>query len=199
MNRRSLLLSLIALPLFQAAAIDLTPRWLETSFDGIPKRRLYFADGDKKYMLSIDQETEVRAQFGGSTFKFPKFPNIDFIVMPSKFKPADAFDEAKLVEYRENARSLLPARAHGAETVEEVSNPIPINQWKSYRIKMKFSMDSRTYMQEITFLNVNENDQLVLVTSAPDRDWVEAGERSWQILRSWQQMLPDDEGPPKGN
>ena len=199
MNRHSLLLSLIALPLFHAAALDLTPRWTDVSIDGVTKKQLYFTDGAKKFMLSTDQETEVSPQLGGTNFRFPKLPDIDFIVLPSKFKPTDAFDEVKLVQYREAARALTPARSRGVETVEEESNPIPINRWKSFRVKLRYTMDSRAYAQEVTFLNVSEADQIVLVTSAPERDWTEATERSWQILRSWQEMLPGDEVKLKGN
>ena len=199
MKRHRVLLGLIALPLFQASALDLTPRWIDTSIDGVPKRQLYFADGEKKFLLSIDKETEVAARYGGVNFRFSKFPDIEFIVMPSRFKPADAFDEIKLIEYRESARSLLPARAKSVQTAEEKANPIPINGWKSFRILLRFTMDARAYSQEVTFLNVNERDQIVTVTSAPECDWNEAGERSWQIVRSWQEMLPGDDGPPKGN
>ena len=199
MKRSSLLLSLLALPLLHASALDLTPRWTDTAIDGVPQRRLYFADGDKKFMLSIDRETEVAARFGGASFKFTKLPDIDLIIVPSRFKPSDPFDEQKLVEYREAARSLLPARGRSAETVEEQSNPVPINGWKSFRVKLRFTMDSRTYAQEVTFLNVSETDQIVLVTSAPEREWAEASDRSWQIVRSWQEMLPGDELPAKGN
>ena len=107
--------------------------------------------------------------------------------------------QTTLVKYREAARSLLPARAKSAETVEEQSNPIPINGWTSFRVKARFTMDSRAYTQEVTFLNVSEKDQVTLVTSAPERDWNEAGERSWQIVRSWQEMLPGDDDPNSSN
>lgn len=199
MKPHPLLPGLLALPLLHAAALDLTPRWTDTSIDGIPKRQLYFADGGKKFTVSLDQETEVTPQLGGTSFRFPKLPDIDFIVLPSKFKPSDAFDETKLVQYREAARSLAPAQSRGVETVGEQANPIPINRWQSFRVKLRFTMNSRLYAQEITFLNVSEADQVVLVTSAPERDWSEATERSWQILRSWQEMLPGDEAKSKGN
>ena len=199
MKTRTALLSLFALPLLHASAIDLTPRWTDTAIDGIPKRQMYFADGSKKFLLSIDKETEVGARFGGAEFKFPKFPDIDFIMVPSQFKPDAAFDETNLAAYREAARKLLPARAHDAEIAEEKANPIPINGWKSFRALIHFKMDSRACVQTVTFLNLNERDQIVLVTTAPERDWNEASERSWQIFRSWQEMLPGDEGPAKGS
>ena len=199
MKTRNSLLSLLALPLFQASAIDLTPRWIDTSIDGVPRHQLYFADGTKKFMLSIDRETDVSPRFGGVDFTFPKLPDIDFIVVPSRFTPDVPFDEARLIEYREAARKLLPARARGAEITEEVANPIPINKWTSFRMTLRFTMDSRACLQTVTFLNLNERDQIVLVVSAPQRDWNEAGERSWQIVRSWQEMLPGDEAQPSEN
>ena len=193
------ILSLLTLPLLRASALDLTPRWIDTAIDGVPKRQMYFADGSKKFLLSIDKETEVGARFGGAEFKFPKFPDIDFILVPSQFKPDAAFDETNLAAYREAARKLLPARAHDAEIAEEKVNPIPINGWKSFRALIRFKMDSRACVQTVTFINVSERDQIVLVTTAPERDWNEASERSWQIARSWQEMLPGDEGPGKGS
>ncbi len=199
MKRYQLLCCLAALPLFQASGLDLNPRWIDTAIDGVPKHQLFFADGDKKFMLSLDRETEVSARFGGTDFRFPKFPDADFIMLPSRLTPGDAFDEAKLVDYRAAARALLPARSHDAVVVEEKANPIPINDWKSFRVKFRFNMDARAYAQEVTFLNVSERDQIVLITSAPERDWNEATQRSWQILRSWQEMLPGDEAPPKGS
>ena len=199
MKKRPFLLSLLALPVLHAAALDLTPRWTDTAIDSIPKRQLYFADGEKKFMLSVDRETEVSPRFGGASFRFAKLPDVDFIVLPSKFKPSDAFDETKLMQYREAARSLAPAQSRGVETVAEEADPIPINRWKSFRVKLRFTLNARAYSQEVTFLNVSEADQVVLVTSAPERDWPEATERSWQILRSWQEMLPGDEVTLKGN
>ena len=199
MKPRTSLLCLLALPVLHASAIDLTPRWTDTAIDGVPQRRLYFTDGSQKILLSIDKETEVAARYGGASFHFPKLPDIDFIVRPSDYTPNDAFDETKLDQYRDAARKLLPARARNAETTGEQLNPIPINHWKCFRVQLRFTMDSRVYMQTVTFLNLNERDQIVTVTSAPEKDWSEADERSWQILRSWQEMLPGDEGPAKGN
>ncbi len=199
MKLRTTLLSLLALPVFHAGAIDLTPRWTDTTIDGIPQRHLYFADGSQKFLLSIDKETEVAPRYGGANFRFPKFPDVDLIVMPSSFTPNVPFDETKLDEYRDAAKKLLPASARTAEIKVEKANPLPINNWKSFLMELHFTMNSRAYIQTVTFLNLNERDQIVLVTSAPEKDWNEAGERSWQIVRSWQEMLPGDEGPPKGN
>ena len=199
MKKRNVLLSLIALPLFQASALDLTPHLIETTIAGYPKRLVRVQDAGRKYTLNIDRETEVASRSGGIKFAFQKLPDIDFLVMPSKFKPTDAFDEARLVEYRASARSLLPARAKSAEVVQELANPLNVNNWKSFRIKFHFTMDSRDCTQEVTFLNVTENDQIVLVTSSPEKVWKEAGARSWEIIRTWTEMLPGDDDPNSSN
>lgn len=199
MKNHNVLFSLIALPLFHASALDLTPHVVETRLAGYPKRIVYVTDATKKYMLDIDRETEVASRSGGIKFQFKKLPDIDFIMMPSRFKPTDPFDEAKLVEYRAAARSLLPARAINAEIVEELANPLIVNNWKSFRIKFHFTMDARDCTQEVTFLNVTENDQIVLLTSSPEKVWKEAGARSWNIIRTWTEMLPGDDDPNSSN
>lgn len=199
MKLRTILLGLLSIPALHAAAIDLSPRWVETTIDGFTRRQLFFAEGDKKFLISTDRETEVAPGFGGTAFKFPKFPNIEFYLTPSGLSPSDLFKDVKLTDYREAARKLLPARAHKAEVVEETSNPIIINEWTSFRVLYRFAMDARPYRQGVTFLNLNDHDQIVIVTTAPEQDWSEAEARSWQIVRSWQEMLPGDEGRQKGN
>ena len=54
-------------------------------------------------------------------------------------------------------------------------------------------------MLSITFLNIDAEEQLLLLTSASEKNFKEAAERSWQIIRTWQPILPGDERPPKGN
>ena len=51
----------------------------------------------------------------------------------------------------------------------------------------------------VTFLNLNTDDQLILVTTASERNFEEESERSFQVIRTWQELLPGDEVPPKTN
>jgi hypothetical protein len=193
------LLAVLALPLSGANAIDLSPRWIDTSIDGITRRQLFFADGEKKILISTSSETEAAAGSGGTIFRFPKYPNIEFCLTQSTHVPADAFAATKLGEYRETARKLLPAHATGVEIREEVANPVTINAWRSFRMLLRFKHDDQSWLQTVTFVNLNERDQIIAVTRAPETDWNEAAMRSWEILRSWQEMLPGDAGPQRQN
>jgi hypothetical protein len=192
MKLRLLLIAFAAQPIFQLGAIDLSPRWTETEIDGIPNRQLYFADGSKKFGLSLDRETEVSAGLGGTVFRFPKLPDIEFFVKESPLTPASSFDPEKLDVYRTEARNLLPAAAQEAEIESEVGNPLPINSWKSYRFAFRFKRFGRACTQTVTFLNLNDRDQIVMVVGAPHAQWEEADARSWQIVRSWHELLPGD-------
>ena len=59
----------------EGLAVDLTPRYIDTFVDGFASRRLYFADGEKKIGLSLDQETKVEGGSGGAVFRFTKVPD----------------------------------------------------------------------------------------------------------------------------
>lgn len=199
-----LLPSLLALgvccsPLAASAAVDLTPRWIDTFAEGMVMRRLYFADGEKKITLSLNRETQVTQQGNGTIFRFDKLQFVDFLVTRSRHTPSEIFEGRYLEQYRDSAKRLLPLQARGAAIHEEVANPLPINDWVSYRFVISAELPSGKIFQEVTFLNLNENDQIVLVTTAPERDFEEARHRSFQIIRTWQPMLPGDEKPLTGN
>lgn len=197
----SLALALIALQLPQLAlaGIDLTPRFTDTFIDGTVFRRLYFSDGEKKFVLSLNRETEVTPDSGGALFRFPKVPTATFLVVRSRLSPTDKFEGAALERYRESAKRLLPVQGRGSAIREEIVDPFPINDWKSYRIILTFDIGAARHIQSVTFLNLNETDQVALITSAPESDFEEAAHRSHQIFRTWQEMLPSDAKPARGS
>ncbi len=204
MNRRplcTLALAVAALffPQLAPAGIDLTPRFIDTFIDGTAFRRLYFTDGDKKFVVSLNRETEVTPESGGSLFRFQKVPGAAFLVVRSRLSPTDKFEGAALERYRESAKRLLPVQGRRSEIREEIANPFPINDWVSYRIILTYEIGTERHLQSVTFLNLNETDQVALITSAPEPYYEEAAHRSHQIFRTWQEMLPGDEKPVLGN
>lgn len=180
------------------AGIDLTPRYIDTFVEGTTLHRLYFSDGEKKFVLSLNRETEVTPDSGGALFRFPKVPDATFLVVRSRQSPDDKFEGPALDRYRESAKRLLPVLARGTAIREEILNPFPINDWKSYRIVLSFDIGAIQYRQSVTFLNLNDTDQIALITSAPEPDFDEAAHRSFQIFRTWQEMLPSDLKPARG-
>jgi hypothetical protein len=186
----------LALPLL---AIDLTPRYIDTFTDGVQFRRLFFADGDTKIGLSVDRETKVESGRGGVIFRFIKFEDASLLVKHSPLTPDQPFNDLSLDRYREAAHRMLPPGTRGVKTLEETPEPIAINHWHSYRILLACEAEGRPMMQSVTFLNLNNEEQLVLVTSAHSQDFPEAAARSWRTFRTWQPLLPGDELAPTKN
>ncbi|MGB8167007.1 MAG: hypothetical protein WCF18_05910 [Chthoniobacteraceae bacterium] len=189
----------LLLPRRAPAGIDLTPRFIDTYIEGAVFHRLYFTDGEQKFVVSLNRETEVTPDSGGALFRFRKVPDATFLVVRSRMSPSDKFEGAALERYRESAKRLLPVLGRGSAIREEIPSPFPINGWASYRIVLTFDIGAVRHVQSVTFLNLNDADQVALITSAPEQDFDEAAHRSYQIFRTWQPMLPGDEKPALGN
>ncbi len=183
----------------QAKAVDLTPRYIDTFIDGIASRRLYFADGEKKIGVRINHETRVEGGAGRAVFRFTKVPGATFLIKPSPMTPDQPFEGIALERYREAARRLLPPGVRNVKVLEEVPDPLPVNRWTGRRFTYSCESVDASLMLSVTFLNLSPDDQLILVTLATERTFPEAAERSFQIIRSWQELLPGDERPVKGN
>ena len=181
-----------------AFAVDLTPRYIDTFADGAASHRLYFADGEKKIGLSLNHETQV-AGGGGVIFRFPKFPEASFIVKHSPVTADQPFSGVALERYREAARRLLPPGSTEVQVRDETRDPLTINRWHSYRLAYTFASGPVPMALHVTFLNLSAGEQLVLVTAASERNFAEATARSFQIIRTWQPMLPGDEKPVRQN
>ena len=182
-----------------ASAVDLTPRYIDTFEAGVAGHRLYFSDGEKKIGLSLDRETNVGAGGGGAIFRFPKFPEASFLVKHSPVTADQPFTGVPLDRYREAARRLLPPGSTEVKALDETRDPLTINRWRSYRLAYTFAAGDTPMVQQVTFLNLSADEQLVLVTTASERNFAEASARSFQIIRSWQPMLPGDEKPVREN
>lgn len=182
-----------------AGAVDLTPRYIDTFIDGVANRRLYFTDGEKKIGVSLDHETKVEAGAGGVVFRFPKYPDATFLIKPSPMTADQPFEGIALERYREAARRFLPPGATNIKALEEVADPLPINRWTSRRFAFTCDSVETAIAISVTFLNLNAEDQLVLVTTSTTRNFAEAAERSFQIIRTWQELLPGDEKRIKNN
>jgi len=182
-----------------APAVDLTPRYIDTFIDGVANRRLYFLDGEKKIGVSLDHETKVEAGAGGVVFRFAKYRDATFLMKPSPMTADQPFEGIALERYKEAARRLLPPGVKEVKALDEVANPLPINRWTGRRFTYACESADAALVVSVTFLNLNKDDQIVLVTTATDRNFPEAAERSFQIIRTWQELLPGDEKKIKNN
>jgi hypothetical protein len=196
--------SLLALMTWFAAglevgAVDLTPRYIDTFRDGVTVHRLFFANGDEKIGLSINRETTVEGGSAGVVFRFPKFPSIVFVLKHSPMSADQDFEGVCLERYREAAHRQLPPGAQQVTEVADVTDPIRINRWHSHRFEYSCEVGGIIRHVSVTFLTISPNEQLLLVVSSAGEDAKEAAARSWQIIRSWQPLLPADVLPPSAS
>ena len=176
------------------STVDLTPRYIDTEIDGIKSRRLYFTDSGKKIGISLDRETEVAADSsGGVIFRFPKVPDASFRMTQSTLGADLPMSEGTLEKYRAAATSITPSGATDVIVSEETANPLPVNRWVSHRFVVTYRVGAMVMKQSVTFLNLNQETQVMLVTNASGKNFAEAAERSFQIIRTWHEVLPEDE------
>lgn len=176
-----------------ASTVDLTPRYVQTEIDGYPARQLYILADSQKIGLGMDAATTVGPENGGLVFKFSNLPDASFRVATSPHSPDDAWsDPTALERYRASTLALAPAGATEVKVLEEITQPLPINQWQSHRFILSYQTGGYLSKLSATFLNVNPGSQLLLVTRASARTFGEAADRSFQIIRTWHEVLPGD-------
>lgn len=185
-----ILLAAFALP---AGAIDLVPRYISVMSDGVVAQRPYFADGDKKYAVKLDSETKLTESEGGAFFHFEKFPSAMMRLRQSPLRANLAFGPETLNRYQEVARGLLPVGAGEILFVESIPNPLPINNWQSYRFTFSYRVASEARRQSVTFLNLKPTEQIVIQTASSERDFDEITGRAFNIIRRWHEVVPQDE------
>lgn len=181
----------------QALAIDLTPRYAVVESDGAQIRRPYFADGDVKYAVTIDGGTELVEFEGSALFNFTKLPHAVMRLRQSPMKPEVPFDELNLPRYREIAKTLLIAGAEKPVLEQEVDNVLPVNDWRSHKFIYSYELAGAKMKESITFLDLNDKDQVVLQIRGVDADFSAVTARGEDIIRRWHRLRLDLEV--KGN
>src|SRR5258708_1486581 len=126
----SLFLALSAYPAF---ALDLSPQFITTMSDGVAIRRPYFSDGEKKYSVTLNIETELIPYEDGALFRFMKRKQAEMRLRPSAFSVETKFGPDTLERYEQGARKLLPPGARDIVLEQQTPNPLSINGWQSHR------------------------------------------------------------------
>lgn len=186
-KRQVFLLSLAYLiALSCAKAVDLTPRFRDSTVGGMAQHRMFFADGKQKITVNLDFQTRVEAGASGAVFRFLRIPEAVFILRHSPMSSDEPFHGVSMQRYREAAHRLLPPNVTSVESLEEIADPITINGWHSYRFVFSYTEQISPRICSVTFINLKPEEQIVLVVAAPSKDFDDALQRSWLIMRTWQ-------------
>ena len=180
-----LVLCLSALP---ALALDLSPRFVSTIADGVVIRRPYFVDGDKKYAVTLNMETELTPFEDGALFRFVKLSHAEMRLRPSPMSVELKFDPENQEKYEEAARKLLPPDAEGVVLDQVTQNPLPINGWSGVRFTFHYRIPTGEVRESITFLNIMPTEQVVIQTGSMAKDFPDVSDRAFDIIRRWHEV-----------
>lgn len=175
------------------ADIELHPRYVTVELGGATIHRAYFADGDKNYAVTIDGETEVIDGKGGGVFRFKSYEGAEFSLRPSPLTVAVPFNAEKLPDYLKAARKILGESAMITKESPVVLDVLPINGWSSCRYSFQYQISGISYAADVTFLNISETQQVVLVADAKEKDFEQIRARADKIMKRWHRVLPGDE------
>ena len=182
-----LILCLGALPAF---ALDLSPRFVSTISDGVIIRRPFFTDGDKKYSVTLNMETELTPFEDGALFRFVKLSHAEMRLRPSPMSVDLKFEPENQEQYEAAAKKLLPPDAEGVMLDQVTQNPLPINGWSGVRFTFRYRMPMGEVRESITFLNILPTQQVVIQTGSMARDFADVSDRAFDIIRRWHELDP---------
>ncbi len=101
----------------------------------------------------------------------------------SSYKPEQPFD-GDLSLYRTAAIGYAAPGAQEVQIDEEIKNPLTINGWKSYWFVISDKQNRQSVRDGITFLNLDDKEQIVLRISANQKEFFEADRRAARIMNS---------------
>lgn len=176
-----------------AADIDFTPHLRNAIAEGSQVRSIYFTDGVKRFGLSLGLETEASANNNGARFTFQKLPDASFRLEPMTPQHALPVTPALLPSVRKALVERLPSGVADLKIVEEIENPLPINQWKTHRFIFSYLQSGRRIHEADTLLTMESGQQVFLQTVAPESEFVKALEQSDYLIRTWHTIVSDNE------
>lgn len=185
--------ALLALAATAAADLNLKPRLVTVSYGSIPVRRAYFMDGDKKFAVTIDNQTELSARGDGAFFAFTSIPLGTVELRHSPIKAGTGFTEENISTYAKTAREMLAPSAEIWPEEPMQMSPLRINGWKSCRFNFVYRVGGSPIRADVTFIDLNEKEQIVVITGSTAETYAAVRERSEDIIRRWHEVTPEEE------
>lgn len=188
----SILASCVALAT-ATAELSLTPKLVTIDFSGTPVKRAYFMDGEKKFAMTMNNETTLEAKGSGAIFRFSKLPQASVELRRSPLPAGMSFDEAGMVKLAKAAREILP---QGAEIWLEqpfVTEPFPINDWKSCRFNFVYLVGGTSVRADVTFIDLDPHTQIVVIAADRQGTYGKTRELADDLIRRWHEVTPASE------
>ncbi len=173
------------------AELDLTPH-VKVLGGGLLDR-VFFSEGPTNFAVTLDGETKVSSAEGGALFRFTPFSQATMRLRHTPMEQIRPFDDKSLPEYAKAAEALLPGFAEGRELTAQADNVLPVNRWQSHRFIYTYHVAGVGYEESITFLTLENGQQVVIQTGAQHKDFATVLARADDLFRRWHEVLPGDE------
>ena len=129
----------------------------------------------------------------GALFCFTRFPLATVELFRSPMKAGTGFSEENISDYAKAARQLLASTAEIWPEEPMVLDPLPINGWKSCRFNFFYRVGGSAVRADVTFIDLDEKDQIVVITGGTTNSYASVRSRSDDIIRRWHEVTPEEE------
>ena len=109
---------------------------------------------------------------------------------PSSFSTELKFEAESQEQFERAARRLLPPDAEDVVLDQVTHNPMPINGWTGVRFTFHYRTPTGEVRESLTFLNIVPTQQVIVQTTAMAKDFTDASDRAYDIIRRWHEMDP---------
>jgi len=175
------------------AGLDLTPYHDAIELGDAVIQRVHFCDGDKKFAVTISSDTEILGGTNRAVFRFKTISLAEMSLCQSTINPSIPFSPENLPGYKSVARKQLGAAAEIVAEAEPEFDVLPINGWKSCRFTFTTKHPGLVFKTEVTFLNLNSEQQIMIVTTSKEADFPDVRARAHKMMSRWHEVLPGDE------
>ena len=186
-------LSFLALAAAAWADVDLSPKFYTVTLGEKTFRSPYFVEGDKKWAVTIDGETDVTEENGGPVFRFSTIPQARVQWSRSPVPATTGFAPETLPGYLKFAQSMLGSAAQAITNDPPALDVLPIEDWRSFRVVFAYTVGGTPARMSVTFVNISPSQQIVIVADAGQKHFGEVARRSDEIIRQWHLVQPGEE------
>ena len=168
-----------------ACAIDFTPRYVNEVEDGIPVRRMFFADAGRHIFFTAPGGWDANGSKSSVVLSPKNLEKAYIKIECSSDEEIPPFDEKGLKIYRQAAEDLLPREAKDLEILSENKNPVVINHWSGFEITYAYVAFGYPFYKSVSFINIGDNRQIRLIVEARRSDFATFCKEAQRSLCSW--------------
>jgi hypothetical protein len=173
----------------RASTIDFTPRTADTVDDGIPMRRMYFADGARR----IYYRPPPTWQWSGDerAIVFTPRDSERAIVKIQNGSPEFArlpLNQDGLDALRASAARLMPPDAVEVVETWETVNPVVLQGWTSVEFGFNYLQSGKLFCRSVLFINLDANRQVHFIVDALPGEFLPLYKTAYRTLATWWQQ-----------